>query len=69
VSSSLKIDVDADEISDQDYCIKKNVGCLGDSVVEVAWNFINPWVYGGVCYGSSAYFDMVPETEKDKILL
>lgn len=37
--------------------------------MEVAWNFNSPWTYGGVCYGSSAYFDVVPESEKDKILL
>lgn len=69
MSSSLKIDIDAEESSDQDYLITKNLGCLGDSVMEVAWNFNSPWTYGGVCYGSSAYFDVVPESEKDKILL
>lgn len=70
VSSSQKISLDHEEDSaGEDYWVKKNVGCLGDSVGEVAWTYNNPWVYGAVCYGASAYFDVIPEQEKDKILL
>jgi hypothetical protein len=68
VSSTPSIDVQ--ENSGQiDYPLALHEGCLDDVAVEATWSINDSWVFGGVSHVSTVYFDVVPEKEKQNILL
>lgn len=53
----------------RDYVIQYFEGCLGDSIVDIAWSSGSLWSFGAVSYSSGVYFDTVPSEERYKILL
>ena len=62
--------IDMGDMSEQsDYVISTHEGCLDDVVYDCTWSAGDPWVFGGASYSASVYFDVVPEKEKQKILL
>lgn len=69
VSSTPSIEL-SESLGQTDYVISSHEGCLDDVVQEVTWSSAaEPWIFGGVSYRSSVYFDNVPEKEKLRIIL
>ena len=59
VSSSPTLDIDSEDGARADYPITTFEGCLGDSVVDLAWGAGEPWVFGAVSFSANVYFDKV----------
>ncbi|CCW65479.1 unnamed protein product [Phytomonas sp. EM1] len=63
---SLKL-WDLDDV-EKPNCIRQ-LGCLGDTVMDIFWSSNGPWVFGGVSYNGRVMVDTVPSEKKMSILL
>lgn len=68
-SASTQPTADLEENEPTDYVVVAYEGCLDDVVKEVAWSHGDYWVFSGVSHSASIYCDIVPEREKQRIIL
>lgn len=73
VSSAPVLDLDMDNEGEssmnKDNFVKGYEGCLDDSIYSITWSKGDPWVFAGMSYKADVYFDLVPESHKQKVQL
>ena len=73
VSSAPVLDLDMENEGEsnvnKDNFVKGYEGCQDDSIYSICWSKGDPWVFAGMSYKADVYFDLVPESHKQKVLL